>query len=180
MKTDDLAYAVTEKVSASLEADRVQIFHCVNQLDDAQLWWRPCGGNNAIGNLILHVAGHIRERVFDAAGYTSELMKRDRDAEFAAVRGSRDNLLTRLSIDVARAREMLGSRGGMALDLLRVRSYSVLGGIIQATSHSILFDAARHTTGHTQEITALTRLQLGSAYQFAHRVPPNARPQPKK
>ena len=36
-----------------------QIRACIEQLDDEQIWWRPNGGSNSVGNLVLHVRGAV-------------------------------------------------------------------------------------------------------------------------
>lgn len=59
-----------------------QINACLDLLNDQELWWRPNDQANAVGNLVLHLAGSNRyyfEQVI--AGRDTG---RDRDAEFAA------------------------------------------------------------------------------------------------
>lgn len=62
-----------------------QVRACLQSLSDEDLWWRPNEQANAVGNLVLHLAGSNRfylEHVIGGAPYA-----RDRDAEFTA-RGS--------------------------------------------------------------------------------------------
>ena len=59
-----------------------QIRTCLQAVNEEDVWWRPHEDSNAIGNLILHVAGSNRfylEHVIDGGADV-----RDRDAEFAA------------------------------------------------------------------------------------------------
>ena len=59
-----------------------QIDACLDLVNDTELWWRPNEQANAVGNLLLHLAGSNRyhlERVI--AGRD---VGRDRDLEFAA------------------------------------------------------------------------------------------------
>jgi uncharacterized damage-inducible protein DinB len=59
-----------------------QISACLEVLDDEDIWWRPNEQANAVGNLVLHLAGSNRyylEQVI--AGRDTG---RNRDAEFAA------------------------------------------------------------------------------------------------
>lgn len=63
-----------------------QVERCLDVLSEDDLWWRPHEQSNAVGNLVLHVAGsnrHFLEHVIGGAPGV-----RDRDAEFAA-RGGR-------------------------------------------------------------------------------------------
>ena len=59
-----------------------QVRVCLSVLDDEDMWWRPNDQANAVGNLVLHVAGSNRfylEHVIAGGAHA-----RDRDAEFAA------------------------------------------------------------------------------------------------
>lgn len=59
-----------------------QVERCLEVLSEDDLWWRPHELSNAVGNLVLHVAGsnrHFLEHVIGGAPGV-----RDRDAEFAA------------------------------------------------------------------------------------------------
>src|SRR5688572_8005092 len=63
-----------------------QVERCLEVLTEDDVWWRPHEQSNAVGNLVLHVAGsnrHFLEHVIGGAPGV-----RDRDAEFAA-RGGR-------------------------------------------------------------------------------------------
>ncbi len=55
---------------------------CVEPLTDEQVWWRPNPSSNAIGNLILHLNGNVRQWLVDSFNQKED--KRDRPAEFAA------------------------------------------------------------------------------------------------
>src|SRR6185436_7080578 len=64
----------------------VHVEKCLDVLSEDDLWWRPNDQSNAIGNLVLHVAGSNRHFVEHVIGGVPFV--RDRDAEFAA-RGGR-------------------------------------------------------------------------------------------
>lgn len=55
---------------------------CVEPLSDEQVWWRPNGASNSIGNLILHLNGNVRQWLVDS--FNKQEDRRDRPAEFAA------------------------------------------------------------------------------------------------
>src|SRR5262249_464450 len=44
-----------------LAACHARIQHCLGQLDDRQVWWRPQEAMNSIGNLLLHLCGNVRQ-----------------------------------------------------------------------------------------------------------------------
>ena len=56
------------------------IRHCLGQLDDRQVWWRPREEMNSIGNLLLHLTGNLTQRFPSDIG--GEPDRRNRSAEF--------------------------------------------------------------------------------------------------
>ena len=59
-----------------------QINACLDALDEGDLWWRPNAQANAVGNLVLHLAGSNRYNIDHVIAGRADL--RNRDAEFAA------------------------------------------------------------------------------------------------
>ncbi|HWE36965.1 MAG TPA: DUF1572 family protein [Isosphaeraceae bacterium] len=137
-----------------------RVEHCVGQLDDAQVWWRPAAGLNAIGNLLLHLAGNLRQWVVAGVGGATDT--RDRPAEFAE-RGpiAKGELLRRLHAAVAEADAALA-----VLDPARLTEPRRIQGFDE-TALSATWHSLSHLTGHVQEIVLMTRLQLGDRYRFA-------------
>src|SRR5438552_3239842 len=63
MTADELAAAVGTEAATQLEKALDRIKHCLAQLSDEQVWWRPQPSLNSIGNLILHLCGNVRQWV---------------------------------------------------------------------------------------------------------------------
>jgi hypothetical protein len=143
-----------------LAACHERIGHCLGQLDDAQVGWRPHASMNSITNIVLHLCGNLRQWVVAGVGGAPDV--RDRPAEFAERRPiSRDELRRRLAQAVAEAADTLSRVGDrQLLEPRRVQGFD-------GTVLSAIFDSLTHLAGHTQEIVSLTRLQLGDAYRFA-------------
>jgi len=59
---------------------------CVDRLTPEQLWRRGSERENAVGNLMLHLAGNVRQWILAGIGGAPD--HRDRDAEFAARDGA--------------------------------------------------------------------------------------------
>lgn len=59
-----------------------KIERCLEELSDEDIWWRPNERSNSIGNLILHIAGNIRQYLVSGVGGVQDI--RMRDEEFAA------------------------------------------------------------------------------------------------
>lgn len=57
----------------------------VARLGDGDLWWRPNPASNSVGNLVLHLAGNVRQWIVSGVGDAPDM--RDRAAEFAAEEG---------------------------------------------------------------------------------------------
>jgi hypothetical protein len=156
---DDVTRAVASEACRALDASVAKIEHCLAQLTDEQVWWRPREEMNSIGNLLLHLSGNVRQWLVCGIGGAADT--RVRPAEFAE-RGPipKASLLAGLKDAVGDAKAALD--GAAAQDMLarrRVQSFDVTG-------WGALFDSVPHFQGHTQEIVGLTRMQLGEAYRF--------------
>ncbi len=55
--------------------------HCLELLNEDQVWWRPNGTSNSIGNLLLHLNGNIQQWLLAPLGGLTR--QRNRPAEFA-------------------------------------------------------------------------------------------------
>ncbi len=137
-----------------------RIEHCLDQLSDEQLWWRPGADLNSVANLLLHLSGNVRQWL--VAGLTGARDTRDRPAEFAAHGAhSKADLWRRLQTTVTEAQAALARQS--VDDWLRVRriqGYEVTG--LAAAVGSVT-----HFQGHTQEIIHMSRVLLGPQYRFA-------------
>jgi Protein of unknown function (DUF1572) len=157
---ETLARAVGEEAGKVLAAGLERVQHCLGQLSDEQVWWRPHPSLNSIGNLLLHLCGNVRQWIVAGLGGAADV--RYRPAEFAE-RGPipKVELLRRLEEVVAQARAVLADQ--TAAQLLRGRR--IQGHDV--TGLGAIFDSVPHFRGHVQEIVHLTRCQLGDEYRFA-------------
>jgi len=159
LQASDLAQAYLDECRSQLEAKFERIEHCLQQLNDEQIWWRPHEEANSVGNIVLHLCGNLRQWILHGVGGAAD--ERDRPAEFAE-RGpiNKNELLQRLRAAVDEASQTLVKTS--AEELLRTRR--VQG--FDVNGLTAIFDSVSHLAGHTQEIIYITRLQLGHAYQF--------------
>jgi hypothetical protein len=160
MSTASIGQAYVAEARRRLAASLQRLEHCLGQLTDAQLWWRPREAMNSIGNLVLHLCGNLRQWLVAGIGGAADV--RDRPQEFAE-RGPipRDELLGRLAQVVGEVDAALaGVSDGQLLEPRRIQGFD-------ETVLSAVFDSLAHLAGHTQEVVCLTRLQLGDAYTFA-------------
>lgn len=157
---EDLTKSVTQEASDELDDAVGKIRHCLKQLSDEQVWWRPAASMNSIGNLILHLCGNIRQWLTSGVGGAED--NRNRPKEFSEAGPiAKDELLRRLDAAVSEAKAAIAqATPANLLKRRRIQSFDTTG--IGAIFHSIA-----HFRGHTQEIVHLTRCQLGEDYEFA-------------
>jgi hypothetical protein len=164
MTADELAAVVTRQAGDELSSALGKIKHCLGQLSDEQVWWRPQPSLNSIGNLVLHLCGNVRQWLVAGLGGAADV--RNRPAEFAE-RGPipRAELLRQLGAVVDEARAALARQ--TARQLLDVRPIQGW----QVTGLAAIFDSVPHFRGHAQEIVHMTRAQLGDAYRLQWQPP---------
>src|SRR5437762_1432846 len=98
------AYLAEARHRLAERHDRIR--HCLSQLDDLQVWWRPLESMNSIANLVLHLCGNIRQWIVSGVGGAVDV--RDRPREFAERDLiPRDELLRRLDLVIAEADTVL-------------------------------------------------------------------------
>jgi len=159
--TQRLGHVYIEEARRRLAACHQKIIHCLNQLDDGQVWWRPAEPMNSIANLVLHLCGNLEQWIVSGVGGAQDL--RNRPLEFSERTPiPKEQLSQRLSSAVSRADEVLAHvTDARLLEPRRIQGF-------EETVLSAIFECLAHFNGHTQEIVYITRLQLGDAYRFAY------------
>lgn len=139
-------------------------------LSPAQIWWRPNEASNSIGNLMLHLAGNVRQWI--VGGVSQSDVERDRDAEFSAREPlSADELLTRLRSVVDEACAVIEQVSDAELAEPRhIQRFdtTVLGAI---------YHVVEHFSMHTGQIILLSKAQTGRGAGF-YRVRADGTPEP--
>jgi hypothetical protein len=158
---DRISVEFVESWIATLRHAAGRIHHCVRQLDDAQLWWRPRPDMNSIANLLLHLAGNMTQWLI--AGVEQKPDLRDRPREFNE-RGPlpRAEVLAKFDGVVAEVEAVLRRLNATRLMEPRHIQKSDVSSVLFAITKSL-----SHLVGHSQEIIALTRMQLGERYEYA-------------
>jgi hypothetical protein len=146
----------------TLDYSLARMLHATRQLDEQQLWSRPHSEMNAVGNILLHVAGNLRQWIVVGCDPTHTMRDdRNRPSEFAqrepiptAV------LINRLEQTVQQAKDVIRSLD--EAELLRTRHIQV-GDI---TALGAIWHSVAHLEGHAQETIYAARLILGADYRF--------------
>lgn len=150
----------------TLDYSRDRILHCLEQLDETQVWHRASPGMNAVGNVVLHVAGNLRQWITVGCDPMQTLEDdRDRPAEFSAgpdnpISSSPAQLSEHLKLAVEDAKQTLDELNKD--DLLEARTIQGF----EVTGMGAVWHSVSHLEGHAQETIFATRLILGDAYRF--------------
>lgn len=159
MNAEELAAEVGKEAARELSDALAKIIHCVDQLDEAQLWSRPHPALNSIGNLLLHLAGNLTQWIVAGIGGAAD--QRNRPDEFAEQGPiAKHELMARLEAAVAQAHAVL--QHVTAAELTRVRRIQGF----EVSGLGAIFHSVSHFRGHTQEIIHMTRSILGEQYQI--------------
>ena len=132
---------------------------CVEQLTDEQVWWRPNGSSNSIGNLILHLNGNVRQWLVGSFSRTADTRKRP--AEFQARGGLPASvLIEQLGTTMKQASEVLPRLTETdLLTPLEIQGYKVNG--LQA-----VYQVVEHFGMHYGQIVYLTKILRGEDLGF--------------
>jgi len=136
-----------------------KIHRAVGELSHQDVWWRPNETSNSIGNLILHLAGNVRQWVVSGIGGAED--RRRREEEFRA----RDNfspqeLLSELEEAVGEAVLVLDELSPGELSAERM----IQG--MHVTVLDALYHVVEHFSTHTGQIIYIAKLRSGADLGF--------------
>lgn len=132
---------------------------CVEMLTPEQLWMRNAANSNAVGNLLLHLNGNVRQWILHGVGGQAD--HRQRSAEFDAAGGlGAQELLARLRGTVEQAVALFRALPSERL-LEHIRPQGYEGTVLTAIYHVV-----EHFTGHTFQIILLTKQFTGEDLGF--------------
>ena len=139
-------------------ADRIGV--CLGKLSEDQVWARGHENENAVGNLVLHLCGNVRQWIMHGLGGQADV--RTRDAEFSAGGGASPGELgskVRQTIDEARAIiSTLAPEQLTAIYSIQNRTVSGVEAVLNVVEHF-----AQHTGQIIFATKNLTGLDLGLA-----------------
>ena len=157
--TQDLRDALIREVVFRLYDESLpRILKCLDQLDEARIWWRPNESSNSIGNLVLHLSGNVRQWIYSGLGAYED--HRIRQTEFDE-RGpiSKTELVSRLTETMEIARPVIMDIP--VEELLSRRPVQTF----EETGLTILVHVTEHFSYHTGQIAYITKMltdrQLG-------------------
>lgn len=133
--------------------------HCVEGLNDEQVWWRPNEASNSIGNLILHLNGNVGQWLVAAFRRIEDT--RDRPTEFLSRRRiPASALLEKLGTTLNEASEILAAlTEADLLTTFHIQGYTVNG--LEA-----VYQVVEHFGIHYGQILYITKLLQGEDLGF--------------
>lgn len=136
-----------------------RIGECLGRLTEDQVWGRTNESSNAVGNLVLHLCGNVRQWI--GSGVAGRPDDRTRDAEFAArgdisiveLRERLHQVIADATSDLARLSE------ADLLAQMTVQSYTL-------TKLEGIYHVVEHFSGHANQIVLLTKVHTNQALGF--------------
>ena len=148
------------QVSAkNLEQLWTRIRDCLAKLSTDEIWARGHENENAIGNLVLHLNGNVRQWIISGVGGAPDT--RTRDAEFAA-RGGVEiaELRARLESTVREAVATIGKvTPARMTERVTIQKFDV-------TVMEAIFHVVEHFAQHTGQIIFVTKMLTGEDLGF--------------
>jgi uncharacterized protein YjbJ (UPF0337 family) len=141
--------------SAKLEQMTGYLKSCIGKLSDEQVWERHGEHQNAVGNLVLHLCGNMRQWIMHGCGGAADV--RVRDKEFSAAAGmTAAELMAHFEATVGEARGVIDSLPPARLverTTPQGRDVSVLEAIYQVVGH---------VQQHVGQVILLTKEMTGT------------------
>ncbi|MFN8670334.1 MAG: DinB family protein [Gemmatimonadaceae bacterium] len=124
-----------------------------------KLWWRPHPSCNSVGNLVLHLAGNVRQWVVSGIGGAPDV--RHRDAEFAADGGmDAAELLEHLEKALSEVDAVLARLAPETLgEVRRIQGR-------ETTIQSALYHVVEHFSGHVGQVILLAKMFAPGEIRF--------------
>jgi uncharacterized damage-inducible protein DinB len=131
---------------------------CLGKLTPEQIWTRNADNANAVGNLVLHLEGNVRQWILHGVGGQPD--HRQRDTEFAARELDTAALQERWRSTVDEAAALIRSLPhGRLSERFEVQKYKVT--VLEAILHVV-----EHFSGHTAQIIFITKFLTGEDLGF--------------
>jgi len=157
--TDTLHQEFVRCSAERLRLSSGRVESCLGKLNDEQIWARGSENANAIGNLVLHLCGNVRQWIVSGVGGAPDL--RQRDQEFAARGGiAVSELVERVRGTVDEAAAVLERvTAERLMEPLVIQGY-------HATGMAAIYHVVEHFSGHTGQIIFATKMLTGEDLGF--------------
>jgi uncharacterized damage-inducible protein DinB len=152
----------TNDTQEFIEASRIfleddflpEMKHCLEDMTEQEIWWRPNEQSNSAGNLVLHLCGNMKQWILNSMGGGN--FERNRDAEFAE-RGpvGKAELIANIESTVHAVCKVLGQLPSSGLlERFPVQMYS------PSKLHAI-YHVVEHFSYHLGQIVFIYKMRTG-------------------
>jgi hypothetical protein len=136
-----------------------RIGRCVERLSDQELWWRANPESNSVGNLLLHLAGNMRQWIISGVAGSPDERRRQHEFDERGLVPGREVLL-QLKKVVQESDGVLAVLTPMALlEHRRIQGLDVT--VLEA-----IYSVVSHFSMHTGQIILLTKMWKGDLSFF--------------
>lgn len=131
-----------------------KLLHCLEDMTEADIWWRPNEQSNSAGNLILHLCGNLRQWILSSLGGAH--FERNRDAEFDERRPCpKQELIAAISETIDAVDRVLGSLPQETLrERFSVQSY-------ESSRLQAIYHVVEHFSYHLGQILYIYKMRTG-------------------
>lgn len=136
-----------------------KIERCLEQLGDDEVWWRPNEASNSVGNLLLHLAGNIRQWIVSGVGGAPDARRRQEEFDARTPLPAAD-LLARLRAALDEVDAVLAGLDPAVL--LETRTFQGH----ERTVMEAIYHVVEHFGMHTGQIIYVTKLLQGGDLQL--------------
>jgi hypothetical protein len=151
---NEIADVFLKTSSARLEQMSGFLTTCLGKLSDSQVWERHGAHENAVGNLVLHLCGNLRQLILHAVGGAPDV--RVRDAEFSETGGiTASELIGLFQSTVGKVRQTIDTLPPARL----TEKLSPQGREI--TVLELIYQVVGHLQQHVGQIILLTKQMTG-------------------
>ena len=147
-----------------------KIERAIAPLSSEQLWWRPNDATNSIANLMLHLAGNVRQWIVGGVAGADQTRDRAREFDTREMQAA-STLVATLRIAVDEACDVLDRLDPSTLGERRqIQRFDT-------TVHGAIYHVVEHFSMHTGQIILLAKMQTGQDAGF-HRLRADGTPEP--
>jgi len=148
-----------EEINIMIDYGYEKIIHCLNQLEEEHIWYRPDSSVNSIGIIINHLCGNLRQWIISGIGGLEDI--RNRPLEFDdSTRLSKTEITNKLQEIINECKKIINNfNPDNLLERRRIQGFeeNILSAIYEVVSHLVL---------HSGQIIYITRLILKSNYKL--------------
>ncbi len=144
---------IKEHIRTVLAELELRLIKIISSLNNEDLNWRPNKKSNSIANLVIHISGHIHQRI--EVGIMQEKDFRNRDAEFSRdMFVGKESLINTIHTSISRFINVVE-----ALTEEEMLKIQVLSGNRTQTNVEIMLRCLEHYSEHLGQIIYISKMR---------------------